>query len=80
MLTVKSKFEVVSVKKIDTPEGMTGNDWCGYVLRRDKSEITGMKRGTIRSVTDHAKDITDDLNARAGVTVSVYTSRKHTKT
>lgn len=62
----KPMYEVVMVKKITTPGGMPGNNWHRYVIRRDKSEIEGMKPGTLNSVTQHAESVAEDLNLRSG--------------
>jgi hypothetical protein len=75
----KPVYEVVTVKKIATPEGMTGDNWHRYVIRRKSSEITGMKPGTLKSVTQHADSVAEDLNLRAGgLASSTYAARKRT--
>jgi len=69
----KPMYMVVKVKKIPTPEGMPGNNWHRYVIRCDKSEIEGMKPGTLNSVTQHAESVAEDLNLRSG---GSWTARK----
>jgi hypothetical protein len=76
--TVKHSYKVVTVEKIDTPEGMPGNNWHRYVIQREKSEIKGMKPGTLNSVTQHAEEIAADLNLRAGGASTAYAARKRT--
>jgi len=69
----KQMYKVVAVKKIATPEGMPGDNWHRYLIRCDKSEIEGMKPGTLSSVTQHAESVAEDLNARSG---GAWTARK----
>ena len=75
-VTKKPVYQVVSVEKIDTPDGMPGNNWHRYVIRRKGSEIDGMKPGTLKSVTQHAETVAEDLNLRAGGLASAYAARK----
>lgn len=72
----KRVYQVETVEKIDTPEGMTGNNWHRYVIRRRNSIISGMKPGTLNSVTRHAETVAEDLNLRAGGMASAYTARR----
>jgi hypothetical protein len=77
---VKLSYQVVTVEKIVTPEGMEGNNWHRYVILRGNSEIKGMKPGTLNSVTRHAESVVEDLNLRAGgvSTAYSYSARKRT--
>ncbi len=75
---VKPVYQVVTVEKIDTPDGMPGSNWHRYVIRRKNSEIEGMKPGTLNSVTAHAESVAEDLNLRAGGLASAYAARKRT--
>jgi hypothetical protein len=71
------QYQVESVEKIDTPEGMSGNDWHRYVIKRKESSIEGMKPGTLKSVTKHAESVAEDLNERfGGRASSVYAAKK----
>lgn len=71
---IKEPYRVVTVEKIQPPEGMPGNNWHRYVIGRDNSAsngrtnstIDGIKPGTLKSVTDHANSVANDLNERAG--------------
>ncbi len=70
-------FKVVTVEKIDTPQGMSGNNWHRYVIERKDSSIEGMKPGTLKSVTRHAESVAEDLNERSsGRASSVYAARR----
>ncbi|MCW8918330.1 MAG: hypothetical protein OQL08_05895 [Gammaproteobacteria bacterium] len=74
--TDKPVYRVATVEKIVTPEGMAGNNWHRYVILRGKSEIKGMKPGTLSSVTQHAESVVEDLNLRAGGASTAYSARK----
>jgi len=55
-------------------------NWHHYVIGRGNSIIEGSKVGTLKEVTEHAKDLAERINARSdkyGVTyVSSYSPRK----
>jgi hypothetical protein len=72
-------YQVETVEKIDTPNGMSGTNWHRYVIRRKGSAIEGMQPGTLKSVTQHAESVASDLNDRAGGRASsAYGARKRT--
>jgi hypothetical protein len=76
----EESYHVMTVEKSAAPEGMPGNDWHHYVIGRGSSIIEGKKTGTLKDVTEHAKDLAERINARCdknGITyVSTYTPRK----
>ena len=75
----KPHYQVVTVEKIDTPDGMSGTNWHRYVIQRKGHAIEGMKPGTLNSVTQHAESVASDLNERAGGRASsTYAARKRT--
>ncbi len=70
------QYHVASVHKIKPPAGADGN-WYGYVLDGGRSPITGMRRGTMKEVTDYAKRCASDLNERNnGRSPSAWAPRK----
>lgn len=72
-------YQVVTVEKIDTPDGMSGTNWHRYVIQRKGSAMEGMKPGSLKSVTEHAESVASDLNERAGGRASsTYAARKRT--
>lgn len=74
---LRSQFEVIEVTKITTPEGMDGKNWHSYIIRRGPTEISGQKPGTLKIVTEHAKQVAADLNARSGLKAgSLYAARR----
>jgi hypothetical protein len=78
--TKQETYKIVTVEKSPAPRGMTGDDWHHYVIGRGDSIIEGSKVGTLKEVTEHAKDLAERINARSdkyGVTyVSSYSPRK----
>jgi hypothetical protein len=73
----KNEFQVVSVSKAKPPEGEKGN-WHSYTIERGTTVMTGMKPGTQKQVTEHAKQIAKDLNDRSGMKGgSPYASRNN---
>ncbi|MEJ2396961.1 MAG: hypothetical protein P8Z67_01540 [Gammaproteobacteria bacterium] len=60
------EYNVLSVEKIDPPAGMEGANWYRYVIGRGSSTMVGNRRGTLKQVTEHAKTLASDLNARSG--------------
>ena len=60
------EYNVLSVEKIDPPAGLEGANWYRYVIGRGSSTMVGNRRGTLKQVTEHAKTLASDLNARSG--------------
>lgn len=59
------KFKVISIEKTSAPEGMVGDNWHQYVIGQGAAKIEGMKSGSLKDVTLHAKNVADDLNSRS---------------
>jgi len=57
------QYHVASVDKAPAPAGTDG-DWYCYVLDGGRSPITGLRRGTLIEVTEHARRCARDLNER----------------
>ena len=73
-------YRVISVKKTATPEGLPeGNNWYRYVIGQGRSKIKGLRPGTMKTVTDHAKSVAEDLNARGVRGFSYSVTRKQKK-
>lgn len=71
----KQKYHVVSVELTERPNGIQSGTWYSYVIERGDSIIRGYRSGTLRSVTQHAYDMADDLNERANRKGSTYAPR-----
>lgn len=70
------KYQVESVEKTVSPEGMPGSDWYRYVIGQGRSRIEGRKPGTLKDVTRHAESVAEDLNNRAVNGYSAYAPRR----
>jgi len=75
--TIIIKYQVISIDKIDTPEGMPDGDWYCYVIGSGNSKIDGKKPGTLKDVTQHAEAIAEDLNLRSQSKKSVYAPKQN---
>ena len=58
------KFHVTEVKKTTAPEGMPGDNWYRYVIQKGNSVMECKKSGTLKTVTQHAKNAADLINSR----------------
>ncbi len=77
---IKLKFNVMNIEKIDTPDGMSGDNWYQYVVGQGSSEIKGLTMGTLNQVTEHANKIAEDLNDRSKGKKTGYSSSQNNKT
>ena len=57
-------FEMVSVKRADTPPGGDGAEWHGYVIKQGSNTIRGCRQGTLAAVTAAVEEIVEKLNDR----------------
>ena len=73
------QYRVMSVEKTATPKGMPGGNWYRYVIGQGRSKIKGLRPGTLKTVTDHAKSVADDLNTRGARGFSYSVTRKKKK-
>jgi len=65
--SINSKYHVIKVEKTTAPEGMLGENWYLYVIQKGDLTNTIMnckKTGTLKSVTEHAKDVSETINLR----------------
>ena len=70
------RYRVVSVEKVDPPEGMPQGNWCHYVIGRGNSLIEGLQSGTLSTVTQYALEFAEGLNQRAVRGYSTYAPNK----
>jgi hypothetical protein len=61
----EDKYHVVSINKSNPPDGATAGNWYRYVIEKGKSKIEGFKCGSFVSVSEHAENVTEDINQRA---------------
>lgn len=69
------RYQLESIKEIDTPESMPEGNWCRCVIGRGTSTIVCIRSGTLEEVTQHAEDYANDLNSRAAKGSSPYSPR-----
>ena len=65
--SIKSEYHVIKVEKTTAPEGMPGENWYLYVIQKGNltnSILECKKTGTLKSVTKHAKEVTETINSR----------------
>jgi hypothetical protein len=62
--TVKQEYNVTTVEKTSAPEGMTGDNWYRYVIKRGKQVIDCKKTGTRQAVTEHAEYVAEMISSR----------------
>lgn len=60
-------FAVDSVEAAEAPSGGRGDGWHRYVLKSERSAITGMRRGSREQVRDYASQVAEQLNTRAAL-------------
>jgi len=78
--SISSKYVLISVEATEAPEGLPGTNWHEYIIERGNSQIVGKKPGSLKQVTEHAKDMITDLNERSGIpSSSTYASRQISK-
>ena len=70
------RYNVVTVEKTDSPQGMPSGSWYRYVIGQGRSQIDGIKLGSLQAVTEHARLMAEDLNSRAARSGSFYAPRK----
>lgn len=71
------RYHVVSVDKAQSPPNGADGDWYCYVLAGGRTPITGLRRGSLIEVTEHAKRCAKDLNDRSnGKRLSAWAPRR----
>lgn len=57
-------YEVVSVRRSETPAGAEGSDWHRYEIVQGKNRIKGYRQGSREDVTEAVTEIAARLNER----------------
>ena len=52
-------YEIVSIKRSDTPDGMEGTDWYAYVIAQGPHIINGYRQGKLNAVTLAVEEVAD---------------------
>lgn len=71
------RYHVASVDKAKSPPNGADGDWYCYILAGGRTPITGLRRGTLTEVTEHARRCARDLNDRSnGKRLSSWAPRR----
>jgi hypothetical protein len=62
-LKAEAPYELRSVSRTATPSNSDG-DWYQYVITQGKSEVTGLRSGTVAEVDFFLRDMIERLNER----------------
>lgn len=57
-------YEIVSIKRVETPAGAEGTGWHHYVISQGGNTIDGFRQGTLKVVTGAVEEIVVQLNER----------------
>ncbi len=57
-------YEIVSVRRAETPPGASGSDWHRYVIAQGTNLINGCRQGNLKAVTEAVEEIVAQLNER----------------
>ena len=60
----KNQYEVTAVEKTTPPEGMLGDNWYRYVIKRGGQVIDCKKNGTRDAVRERAENVAELINSR----------------
>jgi len=77
-MNLQIEYQVTSVEKTDAPLSDKADNWYEYVISNAGSTITGQRQGTLKTVTQHARDYCEQLNERMNSGASYYSARKKT--
>jgi len=60
------KYQVIAVEKTTAPDGLSGDSWYRYVIKKGKSVMECKKSGSLKAVKAHAEGVADLINSRNG--------------
>ena len=63
----ENKYQIITVEKTTAPKGMPGDNWFRYIIQKGdlaNSIMECKKTGSLKTVTEHAKDQAEILNSR----------------
>lgn len=68
-------FVVDSVEETEVPGGAKGDNWYRYVLKSDRSTITGLRSGSREQVRTYASQAAERLNIRSALCQTSWSPR-----
>ena len=75
-LPAERRFVVIEVVETGRPRGITTGRWFRYTLGHGSAPITGVRSGSLKSVTRYAENFAENLNQRALPGYSPYATCK----
>lgn len=72
----KLEYNLISVEKTETPEGLPVGNWHRYVIARGSSTMEGMQSGSLSAVRQYAEEFVEGLNERNVRGRSTYVTRQ----
>lgn len=72
-------YQVVAVEKADPPEGIKGGNWYRYIIELEGKTIVGNRRGTLKQVTEYARECAENLSTRVARGASYWSTRNNKK-
>ena len=70
------EYVVTDVVRTDPPQGVSGGTWYRYTIGHGSSPISGIRPGSLQSVTRHAEEFAENLNQRGLLGYSAYGARR----
>ena len=70
------EFFVIDVVEIDPPDGVSRGNWYRYIIGHGSTPISGVRSGSLKSVTQYAEDFARNLNLRVLQGYSAYAARR----
>ena len=58
-------YEIVSIKRAESPPGTEGSNWYDYVIAfAGTKTVRGCRQGSLKDVTNAVEEIVEQLNER----------------
>ncbi len=70
------EYIVTEVVKTSRPKGIQSGDWYRYIIGHGSTPISGVRSGSLKSVTQYAEDFARNLNLRVLQGYSAYAARR----
>lgn len=71
------KYCLTTIEKTEPPEDMPEGNWYHYTVMYGSKEISCVRAGTLKEVTQHAEDFVENLNSRSTMSYSNYSTHNN---
>jgi hypothetical protein len=62
---MEQSYKIVSIQRTETPPGVEGSNWHGYVLAfAGTKTVHGYRQGSLKDVTTAVEELVEQLNER----------------